>query len=435
MTISMNAEAHVIEFPKKKIQKQRKSGLNVNKEGSVRKINGQVYIDFKYCNERVRENSGLPWNEKNAKKVREQLDKIIIAVKEGTFRYAQVFPQSKKVEYFTTKEGEFLQIAKTPDQILFKDYVWTWYDLLKGSGRVTERTLLGYKAHINCYLFPFFADLPFSKFQKSTFEKFIKWSKSQKYRGKVIGNESINKLFTLLKMIVKDAAIEYSWGVTFNPFFGFKKMPTRDAYEKIHPFSLEEQTKIISCLPEHWKPYFDFALKSGLRQGEQIALKPGDINWEKGLVHIKRAMTRDENGGAMEGNTKNKHSRRTIKLTPVMLTALQAQKTIHDQFQCEYFFCTVTGERIHSPNLRKRIWIPALKKAGVPYREMKQTRHSFATNALSCMENPLWISKVMGHRDTNMIIKVYSRYIKDATGSADGCRFDNLYIGQPCMAE
>jgi hypothetical protein len=26
--------------------------------------------------------------------------------------------------------------------------------------------------------------------------------------------------------------------------------------------------------------------------------------------------------------------------------------------------------------LRRRIWIPALKKAGLDYREMKQTRHT-----------------------------------------------------------
>jgi len=430
MANSMNAEAHVIEFPKKRNQKQRKSGLNVNKEGSVRKINGQVYIDFKYLNERVRENSGMSWNEKNAKLVREQLDKIIFAVKEGTFRYAKVFPQSKKADHFTDKETELFLINKTPEQVMFKDYAWPWYDLLKGSGRVTERTLLSYKGFINSYLFPFFGDMSFARFNKSTIDKFIYWSRNQKYRGYTISNESVNKLLTLLKMIVKDAAIEYAWGSTFNPFFGFKKLPIRDAYEKIHPFSLEEQAKIIGCLPEHWKPYFDFALKVGLRQGEQIALKLGDIDFDKGLIHIKRAMTRDENGGTIEGNTKNKHSRRTIKLTPVMLAALKLQKKIHDQFQCEYFFCTSTGERIDSPNLRKQIWIPALKKAGVPYREMKQTRHSFATNALSCMENPLWIARVMGHRDTNMIIKVYSKYIKDATGSMDGNKFDNLYSGE-----
>jgi len=30
--------------------------------------------------------------------------------------------------------------------------------------------------------------------------------------------------------------------------------------------------------------------------------------------------------------------------------------------------------------------------------------------ALSFGESPLWISKFMGHRDTTMIIKVYSKY-------------------------
>ena len=84
MDIAINNDARVIEFPRKdkqRGQKSRKSGLNVNKEGSVRKINGQVYVDFIYLDERVRENSGLPWNEKNAKRVREQLDKIMVAIK------------------------------------------------------------------------------------------------------------------------------------------------------------------------------------------------------------------------------------------------------------------------------------------------------------------------------------------------------------------
>jgi integrase len=430
--IPTQSSATVIRFPvvdNQKKQKGRKEGLNVNREGSVRKIHGDVYVDFIYLNERVRENAGLPWNDKNAKHVREQLDRIMMAVKSGTFRYVNVFPESRKADYFTGKESSVLQISKTPDQVLFKDYVWDWYALFKGSGRVTGRTLWGYKTYINAYLLPFFGEMPFAKFNKSTFDKFIIWSKSQKFRKKSINNESVNKLFTLLKMIVKDATIEYGWGSTFNPFFGFKKLPTQDEYEKISPFSLEEQVKIMSHLPDHWKPYFDFAFKIGLRQGEQIGLKPEDIDWENNLVHIRRAITRDEDGKLMEGTTKNKHSRRTIKLTSVMMDALKGQKKIHEQFQCEYFFCTTQGKTISPANLRKRIWIPTLEKAGIPYRDMKQTRHSFATNALGCMENPLWIAKVMGHRDTNMIIKVYSKYIMDGTGSVDGHKLDNLYSG------
>jgi len=112
-----------------------------------------------------------------------------------------------------------------------------------------------------------------------------------------------------------------------------------------------------------------------------------------------------------------------------MLKPLTEQNKIRDRFDCQYFFCSPTGDRVHASNLRRRVWKSALKDAGVAYREMKQTRHSFATNALSCGENPLWIAKVMGHRDTNMIIRVYGKYIEDAGSRTDGSKLDVQYNG------
>jgi len=182
-------------------------------------------------------------------------------------------------------------------------------------------------------------------------------------------------------------------------------------------------------LTDHWKPYFLFAFSSGLRQGEQIALRPTDIDWTKRTIKISRAATRDENGKFMIGKTKNRHSRRTIKLLPVMYDSLVAQKEIYDRFKGEYFFCSPKGHRIDPNHLRRRTWMPTLKKAGLAYREMKQTRHSFATNALSCGENPLWIAKVMGHRDTDMIIRVYGKYVENAGNHEDGAKFDDIYKG------
>jgi integrase len=417
-------------LPEKHPDKARKSGLNRNKEGSVRKVNGKVYVDFMHLGERVRESSDLTWNDKNAKYVREQLDKIVVGIKSGTFRFGKVFPNSKKADYFSEKERLLFGLNKTPDQVLFKDYVWIWYNLLKDSGRVSGRTLLGYKSYLNLYLIPYFGELTFAGLNKSTFDKFVSWAKKQKFRKKPIVNETVNKIFVPLKTICKDAAIEYGWGSTYNPFFGFKKLPSEgDSYDEIFPFSLDEQSKIIVCLPDNWKQYFDAAFKIGLRQGEQIAIKPNDIDWSKGLLHIRRAITLDENGKLVEGRTKNRYSRRVIKLIPIMIHALKSQKKIHDQFKCEYFFCSTNGERVDPSNLRRRVWIPALEEAGIELREMKQTRHSFATNALSCGENPLWIAKVMGHRNADMIIKVYGKYIEDATGVKDGSNLDSIYQG------
>ena len=157
-------EARIIHFPKNKrpSKKYRKYGLNRNKEGSVRKTNGKVYVDFVYLGERVRESSGLPWNEKNAKAVREQLDKIIVTIKLGTFRFGEVFHGSKNREYFEGRERQILGLPTTPDQVTFNDYAWHWYNLRKNSGRITGRTLREYKSYLNLYLIPFFGEITFA---------------------------------------------------------------------------------------------------------------------------------------------------------------------------------------------------------------------------------------------------------------------------------
>lgn len=112
-------QVKVIDFPgpKKHSDKPRKSGLNRNKEGSVRKVNGNIYVDFMYLGERVRESSGLAWNDNNAKHVRAQLDKIIVGIKSGTFKFGKVFPNSKKTDYFVEKEQLVFGLNKTPDQV------------------------------------------------------------------------------------------------------------------------------------------------------------------------------------------------------------------------------------------------------------------------------------------------------------------------------
>ncbi|MDM7987352.1 MAG: DUF3596 domain-containing protein [Smithella sp.] len=418
-------DTRIIQFPSKK-KAPRKTGPNKNRWGSVRSINGKLYVDFVYLDERVREKTGLDDNRQNIKKVRDQLDKINIAIKERAFRFSDVFPKSKKKEYFAGKERTFYGYKKTPSEINFKEYAKQWYSRLKESGRVGQRTLYGYKTYIDSYLNPFFEKKSFGDLNLAVFDEFIGWARNQHFKGKSISHETVNKIFVPLKMICKSATNEFMW-FSYNPFFGFKKLQEGDAYERIIPFTIDEQKILIKKMADHWKPYFQFAFCSGLRQGEQIGLKPDDIDWEKKILHVRRAITKDEEGKTMEGPTKNKFSRRSIRLTPVMCNVLCSQRPIYEKFKGEYFFCSPEGNMVHPPNVLRRVWIPALKAAELPYREMKQTRHSFATVALSYGESPLWVAKVMGHRDTNMIIKVYSKYVEDASGSKDGTLINAAY--------
>jgi len=63
--------------------------------------------------------------------------------------------------------------------------------------------------------------------------------------------------------------------------------------------------------------------------------------------------------------------------------------------------------------IRKTAWIPALKKAVIPYRNPYQTRHTYASMLLSAGEEPMWVAQQMGHKDWGMIRKRYGRWIPE----------------------
>ena len=413
--------------PNPSANNRTKLAINTNRPGTVFEKNGIVYVNFTYLGHRVRESAGIPWNVKNTKHVREQLDRIFFAINDGSFRFTNVFPNSKKADFFTEIERNRYNLTMRPDEVKIGPYCDLWYQRLKATGRVRERTLLGYKSHLDHYLKPYFGDKYFSWVSLATVDDFAIWAKHLELRGKPVSNKSINKCLVPFKIICKQAAIEYRWGADFNPFFGYKNLPENDSAYQIKPFSVDEQQRIIEEMSEHWKPYFQIAFGLGLRQGEQLALQPGDIDFSRAIMTIDKAMTLDESGKRIEGATKNKYSQREIDLFPTMVLALETQVSICNQLGGDYLFCSETGCMINHANLSNRVWQPALQRAGIPYRPMAQTRHSFATTALSLGENPLWISSVMGHRDTDMILRVYTKFVKNAVHQNDGRALNNLH--------
>jgi integrase len=81
-------------------------------------------------------------------------------------------------------------------------------------------------------------------------------------------------------------------------------------------------------------------------------------------------------------------------------------------------------------NYRKRVWRPALQAAGVEYRALDNTRHTYATLAITARIPVEWVSKQMGHTNIQTTLKHYARWLPvaddhyiaafDAHGSTDG---------------
>ena len=84
---------------------------------------------------------------------------------------------------------------------------------------------------------------------------------------------------------------------------------------------------------------------------------------------------------------------------------------------------------IRDSNISKRVWYPLLRLLGLKKRVPYQTRHTFATLMLASGEAPEWIARQMGHTTTEMLFRVYSRFIPNLTRQ-DGSAFERLMATQ-----
>jgi len=105
--------------------------------------------------------------------------------------------------------------------------------------------------------------------------------------------------------------------------------------------------------------------------------------------------------------------------------ALQRQKLRTGRVR--YVFCTQGGQPLDHNNVTKRVWYPLLRHLGLKPRRPYQTRHTAATLWLAAGENPEWIARQMGHSSTEMLFKVYSRYVPNLT-RRDGSAFERLLL-------
>ncbi|BCZ51808.1 hypothetical protein OUHCRE10_50200 [Enterobacter hormaechei subsp. xiangfangensis] len=112
--------------------------------------------------------------------------------------------------------------------------------------------------------------------------------------------------------------------------------------------------------------------------------------------------------------TKTKAGTRKVELTDEAMIALNDQKP----FSFMKNGCVFEDPKTNKPwasadAIRKKAWVPTLRKAGIRYRNPYQTRHTFATRLISRGVNLFWLAAQMGHKGPEMLFRHYGRYLKE----------------------
>jgi len=331
-------------------------------------------------------------------------------IEAGEFKFSKRFPQSKRKHYFAELEGELVTIQ--PGDVFFGEYTERWWqDMSPG---MSDSQKHDYRSALNAHLLPRFADRPMSGFWSLVkLKKFI-----QELISKGLSGKRIRNILIPLRMIVKDAQSEYNWYHLHDPFVGLK-LPKVIKY-RVKPFTLKEWETLLKFIPKWYYNYFQFAVQTGLRPSEQVALKWKAI--DDRFIHIECSRVR----GKEKDELKNEHSRREIHIRQGIREVIEAQRKQTAHIESEYVFLNMEGQPIHQDRLA-RLWRKALKKSGLPHRRMYEVRHTFASWALDAGEAPGWVARTLGHADTSMVHRTYARFIPNHT-RRDGRAFERLYL-------
>lgn len=190
--------------------------------------------------------------------------------------------------------------------------------------------------------------------------------------------------------------------------------------DKPDPFSPEEVAAFTECMSKPFVFLIQFWLWTGLRTGELIALQWGDIDLERGLVCVRRSVSR----GILK-ETKGDRVR-WVKILPPARAALESQFAHSGQAAQYVFLNPFTGRRWANESKICDRFKAAMSSSSVRYRRPYHCRHTYASTLLSAGESTLFVAEQLGHRDWNMVMRHYGRWIP-AVDALAGTRAASSY--------
>ncbi len=404
--------------------------------GSVRKREdtGLLFLDFRYKGVRCREQTALSDTAANRKRVQKVLDRLEAEIEAGSFDYRRFFPGSKIAAKFdapvsnvdqsdAASEDTNLEAPHTPKPQtgvsgtpLVKDFVETWYAEKEVEWRRSHKKTI--RADIDSRITLRWGHWEVGRITKADILAYRAELAKVRARGKerTLSNRRINKLVNLLRQIVNEAADRFDFRT---PFQNIKQLKVQRS--DVEPFTLDEVRKILATVRPDFRPYFTVRFFTGMRSGEINGLKWKYVDFDKRLILVRETFVLGE-----DEYTKNDSSQRDIQMSQVVYDALKEQeKATRDM--SEYAFCTRSATPLDNKNVTDRVWYPILRHLGLKPRRAYQTRHTAATLWLAAGESPEWIAKQMGHSTTEMLFRVYSRFVPDLTRK-DGSAFERLLL-------
>lgn len=268
---------------------------------------------------------------------------------------------------------------------------------------VKQSTFYNYMLIMRNYLIPYFGDK--TVINEEDVQTFV-----LKKLDDGISQKFVKDILVVLKMAVRHAArqgwTDYKeWDI---------KYPTTSDSRKMELLTVDDQKKILNFIREHFTFRhlgIYFSLMAGLRIGEVCALKWSDIDFNNGLIIVRRTIARiykiEESGAAhtevIIGAPKTETSCREIPLTKEILGLLEPHR---EKLNLDNYVLTNDILPVE-PRSYRNYYRHFLKQLDIPYLRFHSLRHSFATRCIESNCDYKTVSSLLGHSKITTTLDLY----------------------------
>ena len=318
---------------------------------------------------------------------------------EETGRYKSLYAATEKEAYKLLEDAKYQQkqgtLATGPQQTV-KQFLEYWLeDVEKPTVRVGTYT--NNRVLIHKHLIPALGHIQLQKLTASQLQSFYaRILKNGTSASRVVHmNGVLHKALDHAKRI-KLIGVNVSVDV---------ELPKPEEYE-FQAFTPGQARSFLQKVKEHnLEALLTLAITTGMRKGEILGLRWADIDFDKGVLSVRRTLNYIAHHGFVEGPPKTPASKRDIVLPQITIEVLQHHHVTQADkrllagslwVERDLVFCNKYGNFVDTMTLWRQ-FSKFLKDVGLPHMRFHDLRHSAATLLLSMGVSEKVIQELLGH--------------------------------------
>lgn len=313
---------------------------------------------------------------------------------------------AKKLEARLTL-GDLRVVEESPTMPTVEEYAKQWISYVRTVRR--ETTAERYEETLRRHVLPVFKTRALDRIKRAEVRDFLVHLLNKGYAKTTV--KLIRDIFSgLFAHAVEEELI------AVNPVSGSaKRLSLEKDTDNVDVLTAEESSLFLKACEDSYSDYHPFflcGLRTGMRLGELLAVRWGDIDWTSHFIVVQRSYRRGKFGLPKSGKARRVDMSDQLEATLKKLLQKKRKEALaNGKGEVDgLVFCNKDGKPFEQ-NFIRRVFKRILKKAGLREIRVHDLRHTYASLLLSQGVSPVYVKEQMGHHSISITVDIYGRWI------------------------